>query len=224
MSVKILAIARTTENLFPFIKSFLSFDSVSFSFTICLNFSWIRELTIQNYTATTHTDVSNPFPGWVFVSLIDWQILINRTIFLRKRKNVWDAQSFNMGTCIILTSFHATYYKMEGHTYKFISADDVSNEITIGLFNRRKIYASWDGQYHVNLWLGCSLERHMSDVESLFLLFFHLIMFLWIFFSLCIVSIHTFWCLVSDWWIGGLVKRFPINQMLEFGFLLKKFN
>ena len=133
------------------------------------------------------------------------------------------------GTCIILTSFHATYYKMEGHTYEFISADEVQNEITVGLLNRRKIYVSWDSQYLVNLWLGCSFERHMSDVESVFLLFFHLIMIILIFFSLCIVSIHNFSCLMSDVWlvnsrIGGLVSRFPKYLMIEFVFFLKKFN
>ena len=117
------------------------------------------------------------------------------------------------GTCIILTSFHATYYKMEGHTYKFISADDVPNEITVGLLNRRKIYVSWDSQYLVNLWLGCSFEPHMSDVESVFLLFFHLIMIILIFFSLCIVSIHNFLCLISDWWIGEFENRWIGEQV-----------
>ena len=45
---------------------------------------------------STHTDVSNPFPGRVFVSLINWYILINRTVFHCKCKNVWDVQSFNI--------------------------------------------------------------------------------------------------------------------------------
>ena len=105
------------------------------------------------------------------------------------------------GTWIILTSFHATYYKMKGHTCKFISADDVSNEITVGLLNRRKIYVSRDGQYLVNLWLGCSFERHMSDVESVFLLLFHLIIIIWIFLSLCIVSIIIYDVWLVNWWI-----------------------
>ena len=105
------------------------------------------------------------------------------------------------GTCIILTSFHATYYKMEGHTYKFISTDDVLNEFAVSLLNRRKIYVSWDGKYLVNFWLCCLIERHLSDVESVFLLYFHLIMIIWIFFYLCIVSIHNFCCLMSYWWI-----------------------
>ena len=129
------------------------------------------------------------------------------------------------GTCIILTSFHATYYKMEGHTYQFVSADDVPNEITVGLLNRRKIFVSWDGQYLVNFWLGCSFVRHMSVFESVFLLFFHLIMTIWIFFSLCIVSIHNFWCLIGELMnsrIGGLVSRFQKYLMVEFVFLLKK--
>ena len=45
---------------------------------------------------TFHIDVSNPFPGWVFVSIINWHILINRKVFICKRKNEWDAQSFNV--------------------------------------------------------------------------------------------------------------------------------
>ena len=196
---------------------------------------WIRELFIYklleffmnqrtNYSElcyTTHTDVSNPFPGWVFVSLINWHILINRTVFFVNARMSGMRNPSMWGICIILTSFHATYYKMDWHTYKFISADDVSNEITVGLLNRRKIYVSWDGQYLVNLWLGCSFERHMSDVESVFLLLFHLII-IWIFFSLCIMSI-----IISDVWlvnsrINGLVSGFPKYLMIKFVFLFKK--
>ena len=182
---------------------------MSLSFTNCLKFSWIRKLTIQNYTTTTHTNVSNPFPGWVFVSLIKWHILINRTVFLRKRKSVSDNQSFNVGACIIW--LHSCNVLQNGRTYfKFISADDVSNEITVGLQNRRKIYASWDGQYLVNLWLGCPFKRHMSVVESPFFLFFHIITIIWVFFSWCIAPIHNFWCLIGEFENQWFVKRFPV--------------
>ena len=175
----------------------------------------------------THIKFSKPCPEWIFVSLISWHILINRTVFLCKRNNVWDAQSFNVGNFIILTSFHATYYKMEGHTYKFISADDVPKKISVGLLNRRKIYVSWDGQFLVNLWLGCSFERQMFDVESVFLLFFHLIMIIWIFFPFCIVSIHNFWCQMFDWWIRESVDWWVGFQNIWWSnlyFILKKIN
>ena len=215
MSVKILAIAGTTGNLFPFIKSFISFDSVSFTCTNCLNFSWIKELTIQNYANTTHTDVSNPFSGWVFVSLKNLHILINRTVFLCKRKNVFDTQSFTVGNL---------------HYSDIISCNILQNGRIYLQVYLRWLCPEWNHSWSAQHEEDICLLRWSVPCKPLSWLFiwapyawcreclpspipFNLKMIIWIFFSLCIVSIHNFWYLMSDCWIGEFENRWIGEQV-----------
>ena len=84
------SIEGRTENLFPLLMSFLSLDSTIFEFTNCLNFSWIRELTMENLVTNLLTNVAYPVPWWILITPIFRHVTIDVSMFLCKCKYSWN--------------------------------------------------------------------------------------------------------------------------------------
>ena len=102
---KIFAMEDNTENLFPFLMSFFSFDSAIFSLTNSLNFSGIKELTILNYWNGLLTNITYPCSRWILIALIFWHIAINTSMSFCKCKYFRNSKPFNMRD---LNHFHIT--------------------------------------------------------------------------------------------------------------------